>query len=48
MGVFNGTAALDGNVSLHRGIVQVAGSARLSAPMYCARCLRSSGHCILS
>ena len=31
-GVVNGTAALDGKVSLHRGIVQVAGIASIINP----------------
>jgi hypothetical protein len=31
-GVANGTSALDGNVALHRGIVQVAGDASTIAP----------------
>ena len=35
-GAVNATAALDGQIALHRGIVQVAGSARRSRPSRCA------------
>ena len=39
-GVVNGTSALDGKVSLHKGIVQVAGAGVTIDP----DALRSSGH----